>query len=90
MDLHLQSHVQTLPSYLQATTDFLKKQESLGPIPSDALLVSIDVTSLYPNIPHSDGIKACDEAWDERDISHSAQNWHSGNKVYKNWLSGKK
>ena len=68
VDLHLQSHVQTLPSYLQDTTDFLKKQEALGPIPSDALLVSMDVTSLYTNIPHSDGIKACEEAWDERDI----------------------
>ena len=68
VDLHLQSHVQTLPSYLQDTTDFLKKQEALGPIPSDALLVSMDVTSLYTNIPHSDGIKACEEAWDERDM----------------------
>ena len=68
VDLHLQSHVQTLPSYLQDTTDFLKKQEALGPIPSDALFVSMDVTSLYTNIPHSDGIKACEEAWDERDI----------------------
>ena len=68
VDLHLQSHVQTLPSYLQDTTDFLKKQEALGPIPSDALLVSMDVTSLYTNIPYSDGIKACEEALDERDI----------------------
>ena len=46
----------------------MKKQKALGPIPSDALLVSMDVTSLYTNIPHSDGIKACEEAWDERDI----------------------
>ena len=68
MDLHLQSHVQTLPSYLQDTTEFLKKQEALGPLPSDALLVSMDVTSLYTNIPHSDGIKACEESWDRRDI----------------------
>ena len=68
MDLNLQSHVQTLPSYLQDTTAFLKKQEALGPIPPDALLVSMDVTSLYTNIPHSDGIKACEEAWEERDI----------------------
>ena len=68
VDLHLQSHVQTLPSYLQDTTDFLKKQEALGPIPTDVLLVFMDVTSLYTNIPHSDGIKACEEAWGERDI----------------------
>ena len=26
------------------------------------------VTSLYTNIPHSDGIKACEEAWDKMDI----------------------
>ena len=68
VDLHLQSHVNTLPSYLQDTTDFLKKQEVLGPIPSHALLVSMNVTSLYTNIPHSDGIKACEKAWKERDI----------------------
>ena len=36
VDLHLQSHVQTLLSYLQDTTDFLKKQEALGPFQSDA------------------------------------------------------
>ena len=27
-----------------------------------------DVTSLYTNIPRSDGIKTCEEAWDEMDI----------------------
>ena len=62
------SQYQTLPSYLQDTTDYLKKQEALGPIPSHALLVSMNVTSLYTNIPHSDGIKACEEAWEDRDI----------------------
>ena len=34
----------------------------------DALLVSMDVTPLNTNIPHSDGIKACEEAREERDI----------------------
>ena len=56
VDLHLQSHVKTLLSHLQDTTYFLKKQEALGPFRSDALLVSMDVTSLYTNIPHSGGI----------------------------------
>ena len=28
----------------------------------------MDDTSLYTYIPHSDGIKACEEAWEERDI----------------------
>ena len=51
VDLHLQSHVQTLPSYLQDTSDFLKKHEALGPIPYHALLVSMELhpsTPIYP------------------------------------------
>ena len=66
MDLHLQPHVQNLPSYLQDTTDFLRKQDALGPLPPDTLLVSMDVTSLYTNIPHQDGIQACEEVWETR------------------------
>jgi hypothetical protein len=27
-----------------------------------------DVTSLYTNIPHNDGIEACREAWDQRAV----------------------
>ena len=33
--------------------------ESLNNLPDDALLVTLDVTSLYTNIPHSEGIDAC-------------------------------
>ena len=66
VDLHLQPHVQNLPSYLQDTTDFLRKQDALGPLPPDTLLVSMDVTSLYTNIPHQDGIQACAEVWETR------------------------
>ena len=67
VDLHLQPHVQNLPSYLQDTTDFLRKQDALGPLHPDTLLVSMDVTSLYTNIPHQDGIQACEEeVWETR------------------------
>lgn len=68
VDLHLQPHVQDLPSYLQDTTDFLRKQDSLGPLPPDTLLVSMDVASLYTNIPHQDGIQACEEVWETRTV----------------------
>ena len=66
VDLHLQPHVQNLPSYLQDTTDFLRKQDALGPLPPETIPVSMDVTSLYTNIPHQDGIQACEEVWETR------------------------
>ena len=68
VDLHLQPHVQDLPSYLQDTTDFLRKQEAMGPLPPETLLVSMDVTSLYTNIQHQDGIQACEEVWEKRTV----------------------
>jgi hypothetical protein len=42
--------------------------ESMNPLPSGTILVSMDVTSLYTNIPHSDGIESCREAWDQRAV----------------------
>ena len=68
VDLHLQPHVNSLPSYLKDTTDYLRKLPESGPIPPETLLVSLDVTSLYINIPHKDGIRACKEAWEERPV----------------------
>ena len=66
VDLHLQAHIHNLPSYLQDTTDFLRKQEAFGPFPPETLLVSMDVTSLHTIIPHQDGIQACEEVWEQR------------------------
>ena len=66
VDLQLQPHVQNLPSYLKDTTDFLRKQNAQAPFPPDTLLVSMDVTSLYTNIPHQDGIQACEEVREEK------------------------
>ena len=70
MDLHLQPHVNRLPSYLKDTTDYLRKLQESGPIPPETLLVSLDVTSLYTNIPHEVGIRACKEAWEERPVKN--------------------
>ena len=68
VDFHLRPHVEALPSHLKDTTDYLKKMESMNPLPSGTILVSMDVTSLYTNIPHNDGIEACREAWDQRAV----------------------
>ena len=58
------------PSYLQDTPDFLRSIEELnqlGPIPDNAILVSIDVSGLYTNIPQEEGLDAVREALLERE-----------------------
>ncbi|XP_062572166.1 uncharacterized protein LOC134234122 [Saccostrea cucullata] len=63
IDLHLRPHVESLPSYLKDTMDYINKTLSTG-LPDHTLLVTMDVTSLYTNIPHDEGIEACREVWD--------------------------
>ena len=48
-----------LPSYIKDTKDFLQKLQRIGPLPSQALLFTMDVVGLYNNIPHKDGLDAC-------------------------------
>ena len=66
VDHHLRPFLAELPSYVQDTTDYLKKVES-NPLPSEKILVSLDVTSLYTNTPHEGGVAACKEVWDSRE-----------------------
>ena len=53
----------SVPSYVKDTTDFLNRLANLNTLntllPDNAILVTLDVTSLYTNIPHSEGIEAC-------------------------------
>ena len=60
IDHHLQPLVHKLPSYVKHTNDFLNKLLTIGKLPSNSLLVTLDVSSLYTNIPHNEGINACD------------------------------
>ena len=53
VDRWLQPYVKKLPSYLKDTSDFLKLIETTK-LPDKCLLASIDVSSLYTNIPHED------------------------------------
>ncbi|CAJ0920490.1 unnamed protein product [Ranitomeya imitator] len=38
---------------------FFAKMSALGPLPEDTILATMDVDSLYSNIPYEDGIAAC-------------------------------
>jgi hypothetical protein len=65
LDYHMRPHVSILPSYIQDTTDYLTKTPSEN-LPDGTLLLTMDVVSLYTNIPHDEGIEACRQAWDSR------------------------
>ena len=58
-DFFLKPLVQSTRSYLRDTTDFINKVEQLCTLPPESYLCTIDVTSLYTNIPNDEGIRAC-------------------------------
>lgn len=57
IDYFLQPMVHTLPSYLADTRDILNCIKDII-VSNEHILVSLDVTSLYTNIPHVGGIEA--------------------------------
>ena len=57
VDLHIKPHVPKITSYLRDSGHLISIIEST-PIPTNCTLATIDVKSLYLNIPHEDGIKA--------------------------------
>ena len=65
-DHYLQPLTACIPSYIRDTADFFNKLRELPPLPSGSHLVTLDVSSLYTNIPHDKGIKACEEALNTR------------------------
>ena len=52
----MQPLAQKVKSYIKDTNHFLSKLKSLGKLPQGAILCTIDVVGLYPNIPHSKGL----------------------------------
>ena len=61
---HLPPLVKNIPSYLQNSNDFLNKIDTANNIPANFLLVTIDVKSLYMNIPNSEGISVVKAAYE--------------------------
>ena len=60
VDSILQNFLDKIPSFHKDTTDFLCELNDITHLVTpDSLLVTMDVNSLYTNIPHSDGVEAC-------------------------------
>ena len=64
VDHLIQPIAQKQASYLKDTTDFLNFIEKTR-LPKNTILVSMDVTSLYTNIPQEEGITTVCEAYEE-------------------------
>ena len=58
VDEHIKKYVPQTKSYIRDTQDFIKTIRDLGPIPDGAILCTLDVSSLYTNIPNHEGILA--------------------------------
>ena len=66
---YIKDHANKHPSYLQDTPDFLRvieKRNEGPPLPPNAILVTIDVSALYTNIPQDEGLKCVKETLEER------------------------
>ena len=57
MDHVLQPHVKELRSHVKDSTDFIRKINNLERITENSIFVTMDVHSLYTNIPNNEGIK---------------------------------
>ena len=66
LDYHLQPLAQGVRSYIKDTNHFLRKIKNLGKQKDGAILCTIDVVGLYPNIPHEEGLAALRKFLDSR------------------------
>ena len=75
VDTIIKPFVPKIRSYVRDTPDFLEKLGTVGELPEGAILVSLDVSSLYTNIPHRECLRAVGETLvTHRDPSHTPSN----------------
>ena len=67
LDYHLQPLAQKVKSYIVDTNHFLNKIKKLGSLPVGAILCTMDVVGLYPNIPHREGLASLRRFLETRD-----------------------
>ena len=54
-DIFLKPHLPKIKSYIKDTTDFIQKLEALPRLTEKTILCTLDVSSLYTNIPNLEG-----------------------------------
>ena len=64
VDEHLKKFTPRIPSYVKDTTCFINIMKNIQLDPKD-LFVTIDVSSLYTNIPHTEGTAAINRMMEE-------------------------
>ena len=65
VDHFLNPPTQKLKSYVRDTTHLLQKLDSIGVLPPGCILATLDVSSLYTNIPNQGGIEAAQNTLNE-------------------------
>lgn len=65
LDYLLTTAEKSIPNLLQDTTKFLQIISALGPLPTNSILFTIDVTSLYTVLPHALVINYVEEFYTE-------------------------
>ena len=67
LDYHLKPLAKKVESYIKDTNHFLKKLKELGSLLKNAILCTIDVVGLYPNITHKEGLASISKHLDNRE-----------------------
>ena len=63
----MQPLAQKVKSYFKDTNHFFNKIKKLGSLPNGAILSTMDVVGLYPNIPHGEGFASLRRSLEIRD-----------------------
>ena len=73
VDHFIQPLSKKVKSYIRDTTDLINKIKQIKRIPHNAILVTMDVRSLYSNIKHIDGISVLKECLNNRVSKHECR-----------------
>ena len=72
VEYHLKHLANKHDSFLQDTPDFLRQIQIFNDeqiLPQNAIIVTMDVTSLYTNIPHDEGLQCVRDVLNQSDYS---------------------